>query len=112
MNTLEEILLTPQVLVLAAGIFVFLWWIGKTPIGKTPTGKTARLASHWLWRTMLPMLPIAIGGAAAFLPGAVCADEPCQWGAKLLVGIWAGFIAAHGRKIAKRLFKDDLKGTQ
>ncbi len=104
MPDVAKILLTPQVLMLAAGIVAVLWAVGQIPITK----KT-RLAKHWLWRNLLPVLPVVMGGAGAFLPGVVCADDPCQWGTKLLVGIWAGFVSAHGRKIFKRLAVDRLK---
>jgi len=81
-----------------------LWGMGKVPMSKTET-----FGDWWLWRKLLPIIPLVMGASWAFMPGVVCADEPCGWGTKVLVGIWAGFVAAHGRKIIKRLVKDKLK---
>jgi len=97
-----ETLLTPQVLGLSAGIIAVLFGLGKIPVGDKTLGKL-----NW-WRKVLPLLPLVLGVAGAFLPGVV-ETEPGAWGTAILVGLWAGFVAAHGRKVVKRLLMDKLK---
>ena len=99
---LQEILMTPQIIVAAAAIVAVLWGIGKIPIGK---GTLALLPK---WRKILPILPLAIGIGIAFAPG-LNEIPTAQWGGKLVWGLWTGFIAAQGRKILMRLLVDKLK---
>jgi len=98
------ILITSKILMLAAGIFSLLW-----AIGKIPTSRETRLEKNWIWRNILPVLPILLGAGGACLPGVVCDGEPCTWGVRIIAGIWAGFVAAHGRKIFKRIVIDRLE---
>lgn len=103
---ITSVLLTPQVLMLSAGIVALLWGLGTIPISKIKT-----LKDNWIWKKLLPLMPIALGAVGAFLPGVTCGGgDTCQeWGARLLVGVWSGFAAAHGRKIFKRIVVDKLK---
>lgn len=98
---LTSILLTPQILSLAAGIVAILWGLGKMPVGD---GTLAKLG--W-WRRLLPVMPLVLGVGGAFMPGVVTAEG---WGTMILAGLWAGFVAAHGRKIIKRTAKLDKLG--
>jgi hypothetical protein len=91
-----KILINEQVLWLAGGIFALLWGAGKVPISKT-----MKLGKWWLWRDLLPVLPLLLGVAGAFLPGVVDMP-PEEWGIRIVFGLWTGFVAAHGRKILKR----------
>jgi len=93
---LMDILLTPQVIALAAGIVAVLHFVGRIPLGKST------LAKHRKWRRILPLLPLVIGVAAAFLMGRVFGDAEQQIQTPILTGCWAGFIASHGRKVLKR----------
>ena len=97
-----SILLTPQVLGLSAGIIAVLYGIGKIPLkGDKTVGK-----SVW-WRKVLPIVPLALGVAGAFTMGGGDTIET-----PVITGLWAGFVAAHGRKVVKRLLVDNLGGTE
>jgi len=98
---LVEILLTPLVLGVAAGIVALMYAIGQVPVGEK------RLRQKVIWRKLAPIIPLVLGIVGVFMPGVV-EDSP-GWGHTLLVGLWAGFVASHGRKIAKRLLVDKLK---
>ena len=100
-----QVLLTPQIMMLSAGIVAILW-----AIGMVPTSEAKRVGQHWAWRKVLPIAPIALGIGGAFIPGVVCDD--CQWGTLIIAGAWAGFIAAHGRKVIKRLAVDKLRDVE
>jgi len=104
MNNILQVLLTPQVLMLAAGIVAILWAIGQIPIGKG-----SKLARHWLWRNLLPLLPVVLGTCGALLPGVACGESACTTGTKVLAGVWSGFIAAHGHKTFTRIAIDKLR---
>jgi len=98
-------LLTPQVLAISAAIVALLWGVGQVKLGK------GKLADNKWWRKFLPIIPLALGVAGAFAvgqfgDGAEKVQEP------ILTGLWAGFVAAHGRKIIKRLVKDKLGGDE
>jgi hypothetical protein len=92
---LVSILLTPQVAVLAAGIVAVLYAVNKM---------LPKLRKKPIWRRALPVLVLLLGCAGAMMPGVVTGEEgeAIAWGSKLLTGLWAGFIAAHGRKLLKR----------
>lgn len=112
---ITEILLTPNVLMLSAAIVALLSGLGTISIGKD------KLRAHWVWRNLLPVLPLVLGVGGAFMPGVIC--DPgvpsggaeilsgmwCGWGTKIVAGLWAGFIAAHGFKIFKRIVVDRLR---
>lgn len=100
---LVDILLAPQVIALAAGIIALLFGLGKIPVKKNTLGKL-----RW-WRRILPILPLVLGIAGAFLIGQANGDGAQPFGHPLVLGLWAGFLAAHGRKIVKRLFVDKVE---
>ena len=101
-------LLTKEVLAAAAGIVALLWGIGMSPIGESPDGRVRKLRDSKWWRRLLPLMPLALGVAVAYLPGVV--EIPTdQWGAVLVQGLWVGFVASHGRKLIKRLVVDRLE---
>ena len=93
-----EILVTPQVLGLSAAIVAVLFGINKAFPG---------LRKKTVWRKILPLLPLALGvlgafGYGLFGEGAEKIETP------IITGLWSGFIAAHGRKIFKRIVLDKL----
>ena len=100
---LVEILITQEVLLLSAGIVAVIFGLGRIPIGKKDN-----LRDNPWWRRFLPIVPLILGIGGAFLPGVIGGEDPVAWGSKFLVGLWAGFVAAHGRKIIKRMAIDKL----
>jgi len=98
---ITEVLLTPQVLMLAAAIIAIVWSVGMIKIGET------QIKKHWLWRNIVPIVPLVLGVAGAFMPEVIC--DGCAWGTKVVAGLWAGFIAAHGYKVFKRIVVDKLR---
>jgi hypothetical protein len=102
---LVSMLITTQVLAIAAGVVAVLYFIGQIPVRR---GKLAKV--RW-WRRILPILPIVLGIGAAFLPGVLAGDDGMRvaWGNCVLVGAWAGLVAAQGRKVFKRLAVDKLE---
>lgn len=92
------ILWQPPILMLAAGVFALLESLGRIPLRGGP------LARRRAWRMALPVLPLLLGSAGAFLPGVIPDQAGC--GAQLVAGMWAGFMAIQGRKIALRWFVD------
>jgi len=101
MNIVET-LVTPQVLALAAAIVAVLFGINKA---------VPKLRAKVWWRKLLPVLPLVLGVGGAFLPG-VIDHEPGSWGSLVLAGLFAGFLAAHGRKIFKRILLDKMKSEE
>lgn len=104
---LSSLLITREVGMIAAGIVAVLWGVGRIPT------RGGRLARRIWWRRVLPVLPLALGVAAAFLPGVVPAHVTLveSWGANVLIGLWAGLVAGQGHKIIKRLAVDKLGTT-
>jgi hypothetical protein len=94
-------LITPQMGCLALAIVGFLWGAGQITTGKKKLGDSKA------WRRILPVMPLVLGIGGAFLPGTVDV-EPGAWGARIVAGLIAGMVAAHARKIVKRLFVDKL----
>ena len=105
MQEIEELnaLFAPTVLLLAAGVMIIIFGVQRS---------LPKLWRRTWWRRVLPLLPLALGVAGAFLPGIVNdGDEiPATWGSKVLVGLWAGFISSHLRKVIKRFFSDKFDG--
>ncbi len=95
---LMNILVSPQVVALSAGLVAILAAAGRTPI------KGKLLRDLPAWRKALPVVVLAAGVAGAFIPGIVTGSAVH----KLIVGIVAGMTASHGRKTVKRLFVDKL----
>lgn len=102
---LVGVLITPQVLAIAAATVAVLYFLGRIPV------RRGRLAKAGWWRRILPVLPIALGIGAAFLPGVLAGEDGAAmpWGTRLLVGAWAGLVAAQGRKVFKRLLVDKFE---
>jgi len=101
MNIVET-LVTPQVLALAAAIVAVLFGIGKAaPV----------LRKKKWWLKLLPILPLVLGVGGAFLPGVITHDAG-SWGSLVLAGLFAGFLASHGRNIFKRLLIDKMKSEE
>lgn len=102
---LVNILVTPQVLVIAAAIVAVLHFAGRIPV------KGGALGKRRAWRRILPVLPVVLGIGAAFLPGVLTAEDGSvpAWGTRLLIGAWAGLVAAQGRKVLKRAFVDKIE---
>lgn len=100
---LMEILLAPQVIGLSAGIVAVLHFVGLIPLKKGTLGK------HPKWRRFLPLLPLVLGIGGAFLMGAITGDEAQKIQTPIITGCWAGFVAAHGRKVLKRFAVDKLE---
>ena len=92
---LVSVLISKEVGIAAAAIVAVLYFAGMIPVRGN-----RRLARVVAWRRVLPMVPIALGIGLAFLPG-VLPDGP--WASRLLLGVWVGFVAAHGRKVFTRL---------
>jgi len=104
-----------KVFVLALAVVALIWFAGRIPIGEAKNGRLRRLKDSKTWRRILPLLPLALGVGGAFLPGVLGLEPGRAWGEMIVVGIWAGFIGAHGRKIVKRALVDrlgDLKSDQ
>ena len=99
---LTEILLAPEVIILAAAIIALLEGVGKVPL------KKGKLAKAVWWRRMLPIAPLVLGVLGAFAISWFNEDVE-MIGTPILSGLWAGFVAAHGRKVVKRLVIDKLK---
>lgn len=104
---LSSLLVTKEAGMIAAGIVAVLWGVGRIPL------RGGLLARRTWWRRVLPILPLALGIAAAFMPGVVPADVALteHWGANVLIGLWAGLVAGQGHKIIKRLAVDKLGTT-
>lgn len=107
---LTAILFTKEVAIIAAAIFALVFFLGKLPAGKRQLGQTR------VWSKLVPVLPLALGIGAAFLPGVIPLAEGqtlgSAWGNLVLIGVWAGLVASQGRKIFKRLLVDkSAKGT-
>lgn len=101
--------ITKEIGLLIVGIVAVLYFAGMIPVGDK------RLKQIVIWRRLLPLVPLVLGVAGAFLPSVVGTEgEPASWGAKILVGVFAGFVAAHGRKVIKRgvLDKFDSDGRK
>ena len=100
-----SLLLTKQVLAFAAGIVALVWGVGMIPL---KGGK--RLKTNKVWLKLVPIVPLVLGIAGAFLPGVLSTPDgaPVLWGEAVVTGLWTGFIAAHGFKIFKRLIVDKL----
>lgn len=99
---LVEILLAPEVIILAAAIIALLQGVGQI---QTNGGK---LAKNVWWRRVLPIMPLVLGVVGAFGIGKFNGDV-APLGTPVLTGLWSGFVAAHGRKVVKRLVVDKLK---
>lgn len=101
---LLDTLLAPEIIALAAAIIALLFGLNKVPLKKTTLGKL-----RW-WRRLLPILPLIFGVAGAFTMGRMNGDSDSgmPFHHPLLLGLWAGFLAAHGRKVVKRLFVDKV----
>lgn len=101
---LSSLLITKEVGMIAAGIVALLWGVGRIPT------RGGRLAKRTWWRRVLPILPLVLGIAAAFMPGVVPADVTLaeSWGANVLIGLWSGLVAGQGHTIIKRLAVDKL----
>jgi 4-amino-4-deoxy-L-arabinose transferase-like glycosyltransferase len=100
---LLDTLLAPEIIALAAAIIALLFGLNKVPIRKTTLGNL-----RW-WRRLLPILPLVFGVAGAFTMGQMNGDAGMPFHHPLLLGLWAGFLAAHGRKVVKRLFVDKVE---
>lgn len=96
-----SVLWQPPILMLAAGIFAVLEALGRLVI------RGRRLARRRGWRLVLPVLPLGMGCAGAFLPGVL--PDQAGWGAQMIAGLWAGLIAVQGRKIVLRWFVDQAR---
>ena len=102
---LFDILLAPEVIALSAAIIALLYGLGKIPIPRST------LEKNRIWRRILPVLPLVFGVAGALMIGGVDDEAPKPMAHEILLGLWAGFVAAHGRKIFKRLVLDKLVGS-
>lgn len=104
---LSEILITKEVGMIAAGIVALLWGVGRIPM------RGGVLSKRVWWKRVVPILPLVLGVAAAFMPGVVVEDVVLAegWGANVLIGLWAGLVAGQGHKIFKRLVVDKLGTT-
>lgn len=104
---LSSLLVTKEVGMIAAGIVALLWGVGRIPT------RGGRLAKRVWWKRIVPILPLVLGVAAAFMPGVVQEDVALAegWGANVLIGLWAGLVAGQGHKIIKRLAVDKLGPT-
>jgi len=104
MNGVVEQIVTPQVAALAAGIVAILWGVGMVR-GADGT----KLADRAWWRRVLPLVPLLLGVAGAFMPGVI--PDAVGWGAQVLAGLLAGFTAAHGRKVVRRVVMGRMNGS-
>jgi len=105
---LVSILITPQVLAIAAATVAMIYFMGQWPV------RGGRLSKARWWRRLLPVLPVALGIGAAFLPGVLVGEDGTSlaWGSRVLVGSWAGLVASQGRKVFKRLAVDKLDAKE
>ncbi|HUX15077.1 MAG TPA: hypothetical protein VMW52_01305 [Phycisphaerae bacterium] len=103
-DQLFEILLAPEVIALSAAIIALLYGLGKIPIPKST------LEKNRIWRRILPVLPLVFGVAGSLMFGCN-EDVPRPTAHAILLGLWSGFVAAHGRKIFKRVVIDKLGMT-
>lgn len=93
---LMDILLTQEVLSVAAAIIALMYGLGKVPLKKGTLGKAI------VWRKLAPIMPLVLGVASMML------IQDVSIGQKIMTGLWAGFVAAHSRKVVKRLLVDNL----
>jgi hypothetical protein len=102
---LVSILITPQVLAIAAATVAVIYFLGQIPL------RRSKLVHARWWRRILPLLPLAIGVVMAFLPGVLPKEVALSkgWGTNVLVGLWSGLVASHGRAVFKRLVLDKLE---
>jgi len=102
---LVSILITPQVLAIAAATVALIYFLGQIPF------RRSKLVNARWWRRLLPLLPLAMGVGMAFLPGVLPADVSLSkgWGTNVLVGLWSGLVASQGRAVFKRLVVDKLE---
>lgn len=104
-----SVLVTPEVLLIAAAIYAVLAALGRIPFSGKP------LAQAPAWRRVLPVLPLALGVAAAVCPGVVppgAAGAAMPLASRVLVGLWAGFVASHLRKLVRQTVLAKMGGKE
>ena len=104
MQQISDVLLSPQVLILAAGLFAVTWGLGQVRM----QGKAlAKMRTYW---RLLPLVPLVLGPVAALL--CPLGFDGRDVATKVLLGLWAGFLASNGRSVFKRLFVDKFENRQ
>jgi hypothetical protein len=92
--------ISPAMLVAPAGIWALLWWVNKRVMQSfhvTAESKWKKVMRAF--RRALPTIPMILGVAAAWMPGALPLTDGAQWGEKLLKGLWCGLLASIFKKI-------------
>jgi hypothetical protein len=100
MQQISDVLLSPQVLILAAGLFAVTWGLGQVKA-------LAKMRTYW---RLLPLVPLVLGPVAALL--CPLGFDGRDVATKVLLGLWAGFLASNGRSVFKRLFVDKFENRQ
>lgn len=83
-------------------VFVVLWFAAKIP-----TKGKRRLGDNPWYRKFVPLAPLVLGIVSVLLPlTAELSAAPI--GQRIMMGLWVGFLSAHGRKVYTRLATDKL----
>ena len=94
MNSLEQQLLSTNVVLIAVGAWFVLWVLSKIWTGMDN--------NKWV-KHLKPLYPAILCQGFVWIPGAL-ADEPVPTiGTHILIGLWCGFLASIGYQLVKRL---------
>ena len=102
---LIESLLTPFVLSVSAGIVAIMYGIAMIPVG--PSGN---VRDTKVWKRVAPIIPLLLGVGIMFAHR-LFGGEGEDIGSPVMTGLWAGFVASHGRKLVKRLVIEKFDGN-
>jgi hypothetical protein len=94
MTDLVSAFLTPQTLLLIAGVWAVVEGLNRAGLKKSK-----------VWWRLLPIIPLVLGAGLAVCPGVLDLGS-AGWGSKLLYGLIAGGLASQFRKSIKRSVMD------
>ena len=93
MESLEQQLLSANVVLMAAGAWFILWVLKKIWKGMS--------LIKWV-KQFKPLYPAIICQVFVWIPGAMPDEPEPTLGARILMGLWCGFLASIGYQLLKR----------